>query len=294
MNRKLTALLLAALLLLAGCDVSSEVLIATGQTDAAAATQQPETTATETSTVEPSETAIETQTETAPMEDDEDYTGVYVYSIFSDTYEIDGVNCCFNIPSISVDEVETEDANAQIWSDLYDNVYVPLVEDPMAEYGNCDIASLDFNYYIGNGILSVVTEYRGFYSDMKTVRPYNVLIHENRLATREEVLQMFGMTEQEYLAKCADIIGCYAWEEMQQALEMSADMPDFAEQIYNDIRRSASADNASASVPFVNESGELCICANIYVPAGSGMFYALIPMNYQVSDAYYDVITMIG
>lgn len=248
-------------------------------TTAAPATQEPQTT-----TLPPTTEAPQPQTEPAPTEETEHE--IYVYSIFSDNAEVDDVLCCFDIPSVWIDEEEVEDANALIWKELHDETYVPLVEEPMAEYGNIDIAGISYDYNYSHGILSVIAWYHGFYTSEQTYRVYNILASEKRLATRAEVLQAFGMTEEDYRVKAADIVGSYAWDSHQSALINASDRPDFAEEIYDCIRKTVVEDNLFDTMPFVMDTGTLFILARIYTPAGAGYYDALIPMDYTVNSEY--------
>ena len=234
-------------------------------------------------------TAPENET-TLPPETEEPTHDINIYDIFSDSAEIEGDVCYYSSPCIRIDNQELTEVNEQIWKDLHENVYVPYVRETLREYGNTDIQCITYDYNESHGILSVMCYSRSYHSEWQGYYPYNILISEKRSATRAEVLAAFGMTEDEYCVKAADIMGCKLWDDMQNYLENIADQPDLAEEAYQTIRMTIAEDNVYESVPFVMDNGELYICANIFTPAGMGYYTALLPMNYPVSGEYYSFI----
>lgn len=190
----------------------------------------------------------------------------YVY----DQYSISDGGCCFHIPGVDLSVAKSVNKK------IYDTYYEVIQEDYFA-YEYPDVCQIAYEIGQKEHILSI-TVGTSYYWDYTSYRVYNISTVTGKLLSDQEVYGVYGLTEEQGRER---IVG---------ALRKRCDrMSDGVEQeeykaVLKELRdMTLSDENVSNAKPFIDSAGKLCFVAEVYVPAGAGVYPYMIDQsgNYQ-------------
>lgn len=223
-------------------------------------------------------------------EPEKDACKVEVYDRFTATQEMYGDECNYAIPAVRVNGKELETVNQIIWSDLYDGIYVPEVEEPLNEYGELNIEVIEYKTACANNVLSIIADCSEYCTDGYFYNVYNILLPEDRLISRSELLAAFDLTEDDFRMTVPDAIGSKLWNNNKEYREWFGDDAELMAEQYQLLLRTASEDNVYDCIPFVSEDGKLSFVGRFYTASGGGEYWHVVPMDYPVSAEYLEAI----
>ena len=284
--KRLTALVLSALLILSITACKKDAEPAAEPVPGGAGTGASLVSDTAPAQTEQSESAETTQPAVEPVEE----YNVEVYDCFTATQEMYGDQCDYAIPAVRVNGKELETVNAQIWSDLYDGIYLPEVEQPLNEYGELNISVIEYKWAYSRGVLSIIADSSEYCTDGYFYKVYNILVPEDRLIGRTEFLAAFGMTEEDFRVTVCDAVGSACWDNGEEYRKWFSDDAEVMAEEYRLLKLTAAEDNAYDCIPFVGEGEKIWFVGRIYAASGAGEYWSVIPLDYPVSAGYLEAL----
>lgn len=210
---------------------------------------------------------------------------VVVKDAFANSVIFQGNTMNYAIPCVEIDGQPLESVNAEIWATLHDGLYLPMVEKSLEENGEISLVGLRYEWYQSNGILTVYCVQSDYYTDYEGHHIFNILLAEQRLASQEELLNAFGITEGDFYAQVSDLLGSKFWDDNKARREEIEDQ-DLLDVMDGLLGMTVDPSNVMSTIAYVGPQGELYLDANIFSLAGAGFYQASIPYSYPISQEY--------
>ena len=169
-----------------------------------------------------------------------------------------GVNN-YRIPKINISGNAAEKTNATIYKDLYDGVYQQIKN----RSGQCGSSGITYAWTESNGIVSILA--RWSLEDNTRHGPiyykaYNASSETGAILSLEQLTQSYGLTVDEFYALAKE-----RTEELFNQINGSLENADWAKSYYAEYKANMISDNnIRNAIPFISESGDLCIIAEVY------------------------------
>lgn len=191
------------------------------------------------------------QTEEAPPESVEevafDYTALTADDCVEDAWPEEGV-----LPHITLDCQGAEDINAAI-----DEAFAAFADDPM-----CIVY---YQYFKNEQVLSIlmVLDYQ---TDYKIYTPYNLDLSTGQEMTPEELMDLFGVTQEEMSALELELLG-------QEFEYQYGGLKDSDEAFYQQqYELTIASENADTDRLWIGGDGQLYFVGRIYAMAGADSY----------------------
>ena len=216
-------------------------------------TSASETTVNDTSA--PSETTETSETTAAASKKTVKVTNRYYKTR---TFKNDGttkkITC--SVPKISISGVDTSAVNEKIYKNLKSSVTAFKI----AKKGAGSVKYARYEYYIGNGYVSIITW--ADVQDLEGSGPYfykhyvfNIDTSDGHIMTKKEFLSKFDMSEKDFTNAVKN--------KTSVKYNPNSQMP--RSEYHEKVNNTEAPKNA---VPYINKSGELCYATKIWVPGG--------------------------
>lgn len=168
----------------------------------------------------------------------------------------------YKIPEINLDYENVEKINKEIAS---------LVEDEIkdlekeTEFPEMALAGTEYNWYLNDNILSLVFCTKNYHVENYYV--YNVDVYTGETVENQEILDSAKMEEKHFTEKCVDAVKDY-YENILYSSEVEQQVGYYYTEALN---KSIAESNfkVSKSKIYLNDSGEVCIVAEVYLVAGA-------------------------
>ena len=168
----------------------------------------------------------------------------------------------YKIPEINLDYENVEKINKEIAS---------LVEDEIkdlekeTEFPEMALAGTEYNWYLNDNILSLVFCTKNYHVENYYV--YNVDVYTGETVENQEILDSAKMEEKHFTEKCVDAVKDY-----YENILYSSEVEQQAGYYYTEALNKSIAESnfkVSKSKIYLNDSGEVCIVAEVYLVAGA-------------------------
>lgn len=168
----------------------------------------------------------------------------------------------YKIPEINLDYENVEKINKEIAS---------LVEDEIkdlekeTEFPEMALAGTEYNWYLNDNILSLVFCTKNYHVENYYV--YNVDVYTGETIENQEILDAVKMEEKNFTEKCVDAVKDY-----YENILYSSEVEQQAGYYYTEALNKSIAESnfkVSKSKIYLNDSGEVCIVAEVYLVAGA-------------------------
>ena len=163
------------------------------------------------------------------------------------------------VPQIRMDTPEIQSINREIADDF-------LAFHEEMERSEC--MGVYYEWHVNGDILSLVIQ-KEYMNDGRSFYVKNVSMSQKRPAAKDEVLECRGIGREQFAEMAADAITGHITELSGGGNENDREY----------IERSASEDNISAAIPYLNGNSELMISTKFYYPAGAGTHNALFNLD---------------
>ncbi len=214
---------------------------------------------------------------------DIDYDNL-VTEAYSKTVQSGGSSLSFRIPEINLDSPEVEAINNTIYSTM-----VPYAEEAETKDSYALTCSeISYTWAAYDNILSLVIQSEMYpNATPRTLYDiYNIDITTGTQLNKEELLQIYGMSSDEYFETARTALGSFWWDIYGEFVHQGAfdNIIDFAQE---QLSATISDNNVNSLLPFINESGDLCVAGDIYSMAGASKYAHVINLNTFVLSPYY-------
>lgn len=183
----------------------------------------------------------------------------------------------YHIPSIRIPGVDATEVNQQMYYELYSFINQYVYENPDYPY----LGDMGYMWAVRDGIVSVVTEVvvgpDSSPDPMYVI--YNVDISTGLRISDEDLLASFGLSPEDYRAQVEAAVERTYLELYQAYFEENQDDADLTDLYQQQYAKTISGDNVNKAHPYIDESGELCIVADIYSLAGGDSYRHLIALS---------------
>jgi len=180
-----------------------------------------------------------------------------------------GDTAYLRVPQINLDSEEIRLVNEQIIQNV-NPVYPdePVSSEIQAENIASEYIFLGYSYAIAGDVLCVMTEGKTSYSDFVSYHIYSIVISEERVAERAELIAASGINPAEYDELVRQILEAKHME-YQTNSNVTPHSPAY-EMWQPFLEQTIAQENIDSAVPFLNQNGDLCIIGRVYLPAGCG------------------------
>ena len=191
------------------------------------------------------------------------YCLVNVGDAYSDDYVY-----CYHIPSIYVGTASKDLAiNDEIYNELYNELVTNDCFSPSKYY---QISDMEYLSGQKGEVVSILVRVQIMHVDYYYYYVYNVNTSNDTKVSTSELLDMYGLTEDQYYQLIKNEINNYY---------DIHDTGNMGEYIVTCRRDSLKLENIKASSPYINSRGDLCVVARYYWPAGGGEYYGLFNLT---------------
>lgn len=167
----------------------------------------------------------------------------------------------YKIPEINLDYENIEKINKEI-DDLVEKEIKELEKE--TEFPEMALAGTEYNWYLNDNILSLVFCTKNY--NVENYYVYNVDIYTGETVENEDILDFAKMEESDFTEKCVDAVSDY-YDNILYSPEVKAQTGYY----FTDSRNKSIAEKnfkVSKSKIYLNDNGDVCIIAEIYLVAG--------------------------
>lgn len=206
-------------------------------------------------------------------------------NLVTDAYGEEFGGRSFHIPQINIDSYQVKLMNKEIWDTLYYGV-VSDIEKWWGEKKTEGLESITYTWTVNGDILSLVIESQPYDWAWTDYYVYNLSLPEGDVVSDEELFAYRGVTRTEFEEKVRQVLYTMHFENCEESIYQKNDEQDRA-RADEVLAKSLSPENVSASVPFLNEAGELCAVCAKYSFAGADYYYNILNLeNYTLPEHY--------
>lgn len=223
------------------------------------------------------EPSAEASTEGSAGETLQPEAGVEVADVFADkAVMLDREETYYyHIPSIRISGVDTTEVNEQMYNELYSFIDQYVYQNPDYPY----LGSMGYMWGVRDGIVSVVTQ--AVVGPEDATDPIYVIYHADISTGRqigdEDMIASLGLRAEDYKAQVKAALERTFLELHQSDAGAAGYEQQFA--------KTLSDENVNNARPYIDESGELCVAAEVYSLSGDDSDCYLIALNGAVEPA---------
>ena len=178
--------------------------------------------------------------------------------------------CTFSVPRIVMPGPYIEKLNDEIRETFFVNAEDYIVSN--------------YRSYVCGNYLTVIMTYKYCWvgeSDIEAYTVYTINIEKCRPATREEILEAAGITEEEFLEKdiAAQVKAYYDNRYGYDLSLFSFDEAHVESETKYLANKNVEETGQPLTYPFLGEDGSLWACGLTYQPAGQGSYLSLVPLE---------------
>lgn len=187
----------------------------------------------------------------------------------------------YHIPKINIESSEITALNQKLFDDLHPTIQQSISAIQDGEFAEYD--EITYEWALNGDILSVWL-YRHYmpweYSEWNV---YNISVSEKREISKQELLDIYGISEATYQEKARQAMGSYYLDYARWYYDQAGADDLFLRQFNKTVAES----NISEAVPFVNQDGDLCVVAYVYSLAGGESYLNIINLTtFTISPLY--------
>ena len=180
------------------------------------------------------------------------------------------VTAVYRIPQINLAGDTAQQINAEVYNTLYPDIQTSVSE--IGEYGYPFTSSgITYDWAVNEGVLSLViaNDCNPEASGGTEYFVYNVSVSTGETLMNDQVYSMEGYTQKEYDERIGQVLGSAFFSDKDSYLTNNGYDDFFVEQ----FQRTISEDNIRAASLYINDAGELCIVARIYSLAAADYYW---------------------
>lgn len=184
---------------------------------------------------------------------------VQVADAYYDSVTFEGESGYFHIPEIICSDDRLDNANAQIYRELYDilNAYV------YGEY--MDLAGMSYSWTQHSNLVSILVEIEPWFW-VPEYLTFNVDIESGKLLTNQEAAGCFDYTPEAFDRMVLEQMQQKYDDEVLLYLDQISVDTDGAFDVEGNREQTLSAENMETVHVFISSSGDLCMAAHLYRP----------------------------
>ncbi len=191
----------------------------------------------------------------------------------------------YSIPKIECNKTDMSAINQKIYNDL-----IGILNSAQSYYNQNPDEQLPVSFlgYVSGRherFFSILIHYDQSYSGLDIYKVYTVDINNGQEATKEELIQSFGLKMDEYNVQVKGLLGSYAIGD-----NVNLFYSEIGEELWNALNKTISEQNVQAAVPYINQKGDLSFVGDIYMVAGPEKMAETFNYNAKISDSYYQLL----
>ena len=172
---------------------------------------------------------------------------------------------CYHIPSIYVGN---SNRDLTVNDTMYNELYNVLQEEKVISGNYWYLSCMHYMWGQKNNIVSVVTLVKPMEYEYYDYTIYNVDVKNDTFISDERLIQMYGLTEDEFYDKLAD--------EVEEYFDESGYWINGGSQYFDECEQDTlEYENLMTAQPYINSNGDLCAVLLTYLPVGGGEYYYL-------------------
>lgn len=197
-------------------------------------------------------------------------SSVYVDDVYSQATKIDDWLYCYHIPQVHLSGNYADAINASLYDQL-NRLITEQVTQPMEASGYPTLSEMVYTWGQKNGLVSIIVQTNETYVANTQFYVYNISAGTGAEVDNNTLYQAYGLTQRSFYELVRATMEKY-WDLREIDL-----MPQVGETLFQSlIDRTLTDDNIRASIPYINQRGELCIVARLASPAGADSYLHLL------------------
>lgn len=189
------------------------------------------------------------------------------------------VTASYEIPKITISNKNMDWLNESIYNRLH-----PLIETSLSEISDLGYPqtsnNITYRWFLSEDFLSLLVsiEAEPDFGSGNQYIVYNISTSTGLEVTNDIVYIQKNLLQQEYLEKVKQALGSCYWGDLTLSNEIFRDT-SYVDIFNQQYEKTVSDANIGDAIPYISETGHLCVIAKIYSMAGSEYYYENINLE---------------
>lgn len=194
-----------------------------------------------------------------------------VTDAYRETYEDEYGSYEWSVPKINLRSDNASTVNSAIWENIYSNCVEMNHEAISQGYSFVEYDVIEYDWAVNRDILSLWIHTSSMSYSWDDYQVYNFSISTGKELTRNELVQVYGLTMDKYSELAEQALGSAFWGNWNRDDE-NFQQTDFVDWFNQALENTISKANVDESIPYINLDGQLCMIAKIYSLAGADYY----------------------